>query len=91
MQEDGTRQIHLAQQSVGVLVLARTAQLARRVRVEVAVPAAHTAEGDVQVDPELRRAVDRNRQGAVAGSGLTDRERGAHQAGVAYSGEIARR
>ena len=84
-------ELDLAQQRVGVLVLARTAQLAGRVGVEVAVPAPHAAERHVQVDPERRRVVDRDRQRAVAGRRLTDRERGAHQAGVAYSGEIARR
>ena len=63
------------QERVGVLVLPRAAQLARGVGVEVAVSAPHPAEGDVEVDPELRIAVDRDRQRPVAGCRLAERER----------------
>ena len=45
-------ELDLAQQGVGVLVLARAAQFARGVGVEVAIAAADPAERDVQVDAE---------------------------------------
>ncbi len=57
------------------------AELGRRVRVEVAVAAAHRAERDVQVhaEPAVARAVPHaRREGAVRGSGVTLRERRAH-------------
>jgi hypothetical protein len=47
------RQRDLAQDLVGVRILTRTAQFGRRVGVEVAVPAAHATEGDVQIHAEI--------------------------------------
>ena len=62
--------------SSAYVVLPRAAQLGRRVGVEVAVAAAHAAERNVQVDPEVgvegRREVAGQR--AVGGCGITERE-----------------
>ena len=67
------------------------AELARGVGIEVAVAAAYPAEGHVQVDAEVAGGVDRDvgRQRAVDRRGVTEREGGAHQTGVVYSGEMA--
>ncbi len=93
LREDSGRETDLVQQRVGVLVLAAAAQLARGVRVEVAVAAAHAAEGHVQIHAERRGGIDRGirRKRPIRRRGIAERKRGAHQAGVVYRGEIARR
>ncbi len=72
--EHAGREVELAQRRVRVRDLRRApAQLGRRVRVEVAVPAAHRAERDVHVDAERALAPG-------TGTGRARRRGGAHPA-----------